>query len=213
MRPNVDLSVYYVTDTPLSAGRGLIETAVAAAKGGATLVQLRDPLAKGGWLFEQARALVAVLSPLGVPVIMNDRPDVALAAGCAGVHVGQDDMPVAAVRAVLGPGAIIGLSITDASQLADTPWDLIDHVGVGPVFSKGVKPDAAEPMGLSGLAECVRRSRKPVIAIGGIDAAGARQAIDAGADGVAAVAAIAGAADPEAAARALAAAVAEGRRR
>jgi thiamine-phosphate pyrophosphorylase len=212
MPPRIDLSVYYVTDTPLSAGRGLIETAVAAARGGATLVQLRDPLAKGGWLLEQARALVDALAPMGVPVIMNDRPDVALAAGCAGVHVGQDDIPVGAVRAIMGHHAIIGLSITEPAQLATTPWDLIDHIGVGPVFSKGVKPDAAEPMGLAGLKECVRLSRKPVVAIGGIDAAGARQAIAAGADGVAAVAAIAAAADPEAAARALAAAVAEGRR-
>ncbi|MGL5116010.1 MAG: thiamine phosphate synthase, partial [Beijerinckiaceae bacterium] len=160
-----------------------------------------------------ARALVAALKPFGVPVIMNDRPDVALAAGCAGVHVGQDDLPAAAVFQIMGPKAIIGLSIDNPAQLAETPWDLINHIGVGPVFSKGVKPDAAEPMGLAGLATCVRLSRKPIVAIGGIDVENARLAMAAGADGVAAVAAIAAAPDPEAAARALAAAVAEARRR
>lgn len=203
MRPEINLALYHVTDGPLSAARGLVETALAAVRGGATLIQLRDPAAKSGVLLEQARALVAALAPTGVPLIVNDRPDVALAAGAAGVHVGQDDLPPAAARALMGPDAVIGLSITDPSQMADVPWDLIDHLGVGPVISKGVKPDAAEPMGLTGLAACVRLSRRPVVAIGGILQGTARGCVLAGADGVAAVAAIAGAADPEAAARAL----------
>jgi thiamine-phosphate pyrophosphorylase len=201
MRRLTDLRVYFVTDGPLTAGRGLVETALAAVRGGATLVQLRDPRLKAGALVAQARALKTALDPLGVPLIVNDRPDVALAVGAAGVHVGQDDLPPAAARAILGPDAVIGFSITDVAEMADVPWDLIDHVGVGPVVSKGVKPDAAPPMGFAGLEACVRLSRRPVVAIGGMDAASAAPSIRAGAEGVAVVAAIAGASDPEAAAR------------
>jgi thiamine-phosphate pyrophosphorylase len=203
MRLTVDLRVYYVTDTPLSSERGLVETAMAAVRGGATLVQLRDPLAKAGELVRMGRALKAALDSAGVPLIVNDRPDVAFAIGAAGVHIGQDDLPAETVRRLLGPDAIIGLSITDLSQMKRVPWGLIDHIGVGPVVSKGVKPDAAEPMGLKGLSACAMASRKPVVAIGGIGVENAADCILAGADGVAVVAAIAGASDPEAAARRL----------
>ena len=196
-----DLRLYYVTDAPLSAERGLIETALAAVRGGATLVQLRDPVAKAGALVEQARALVAALEPFDVPLIVNDRPDVAHAVGAAGVHVGQGDLPPQAARAILGPDAIIGLSITHPDELAAVPWDAVDHLGVGPVVSRGVKPDATEPMGVAGLAECVRRARRPVVAIGGMTAEVAADCIAAGADGLAVVAGIAAASDPEAAAR------------
>ena len=212
-RKPVDLTLYYVTDTPLSTtGRGLIETAVRAARGGATIVQLRDPLARAGWLVEQARALKAALRPFGVPLIVNDRPDVAHAAGADGVHVGQGDLPPEAARAILGPDAIIGLSITRPDQLANVPWDVVDHLGVGPVVSRGVKLDAAEPMGFDGLRACVLLSRKPVVAIGGMTVDVVPQAIAAGAAGVAAVAAIAGAEDPEDAAAAFRTAIAHHRR-
>jgi thiamine-phosphate pyrophosphorylase len=203
MRLTVDLRVYYVTDTPLSSGRGLIETAMAAVRGGATLVQLRDPMAKAGDLVCMGRALKAALDSVGIPLIVNDRPDVAFAIGAAGVHIGQDDLPPEAVRRLLGPDAIIGLSITELSQMKRVPWGLIDHIGVGPVVSKGVKPDAAEPMGLKGLSACAMASRKPVVAIGGIGVENAADCIAAGADGVAVVAAIAGASDPESVARRL----------
>jgi thiamine-phosphate pyrophosphorylase len=209
MRRAVDLSLYFVTDAALCAVRGLISTVLAAVQGGASIVQLRDPSAKAGALVEQGRALVAALRPLGVPVIINDRPDVAHVVGADGVHVGQGDLPPEAARAILGPDAIVGLSITHPDQMRRVPWDVVDHLGVGPVISRGVKPDAAEPMGLGGLAKCVRLSRRPVVAIGGIDAATAGACIAAGADGVAVVAAIARAADPEAAARRLKAVVAD----
>ena len=207
MRPVADLRVYYVTDTPLSSERGLVETALAAVRGGATLVQLRDPRAKAGELVHMGRMLRQALDTVGIPLIINDRPDVALAVGAAGVHVGQDDLPAEFARQLLGPAAIIGLSITDAAELAHVPWDLIDHIGVGPVVSKGVKSDAAEPMGLAGLRACAMASPKPIVAIGGIGLGNAADCIAAGADGIAVVAAIAGAADPEAAARGLRSAV------
>jgi thiamine-phosphate pyrophosphorylase len=206
VRPRIreaDLRLYYVTDKPLSAARGVVETALLAVQGGATIVQLRDPDASAGELVGTARALVAALRPLGIPVIVNDRPDVALAAEADGVHVGQGDLPPAAARAILGEDALIGLSITDSSQMAAVPWDVIDHLGVGPVVSKGVKPDAAEPMGFAGLAACAAFARKPVVAIGGMTLESAAGAIAAGADGLAVVAAIAGAADPRQAAAAL----------
>jgi thiamine-phosphate pyrophosphorylase len=206
-RASADVRLYYVTDGPLSAENGLVETALMAVRGGATMVQLRDPLATPGNLVMQAKALVAALHPLGVPVIVNDRPEVALAASAAGCHVGQGDHPVAQVRAMLGDDAIVGLSITHPAQMAHAPWDEIDHLGVGPVVSRGVKADAAEPMGFAGLAECVRLSRKPVVAIGGMTVAVVPQCIAAGADGVAVVAAIAGADDPEEEAMALRTAV------
>ncbi len=212
MSKPVDLSLYYVTDTPLSARHGLIETALMAVRGGATLIQLRDPLAKASWLVEQGRALAIVLKPLGVPLIINDRPDVALAVGAEGVHLGQEDLPPQAARAILGAAAIIGLSITDAVQMKDVPWDLVDHLGIGPVLSKGVKPDAAEPMGLQGLASCVRLSRKPVVAIGGMTVEAVPDVIATGAEGLAVVVAIAGADDPEDAAAAFRTAIAHHRR-
>ena len=177
-------------------------TALAAVQGGATIVQLRDPMAKAGWLIEQGRALLAVLKPLGVRLIINDRPDVAYAIGADGVHVGQGDLPPEAARAILGPDAIIGLSITHPDEMAHVPWDIIDHIGVGPVLSRGVKADAAEPMGVSGLRLCIQRTRKPVVAIGGMTICAVPDIIAAGADGIAVVAAIAGAEDPEQAARA-----------
>jgi thiamine-phosphate pyrophosphorylase len=198
-----DLRLYYVTDKPLSAVRGVVETALLAVRGGATIVQLRDPDAKAGELVETARALVAALRPLGIPVIVNNRPDVALAAEVDGVHVGQGDLPPAAARAILGEDAIVGLSVTDASQMSAVPWSVIDHLGVGPVVSKGVKPDAAEPMGFAGLAACAALSRKPLVAIGGMTLDSAASAIAAGADGLAVVAAIAGAEEPRQAAAAL----------
>lgn len=201
-RPSrVDLTLYHVTDAPLSATRGLIETVLMAVRGGATLIQLRDPQAKSGALVEQGRALIAALQPFGVPLIINDRPDIAKAIGAAGVHVGQQDMPAREVRALMGPDAIIGLSIDHPDQMADVPWGVVDHLGVGPVISKGVKPDAAEPMGLKGLSWCAMHTRAPIVAIGGIGPGHARECILAGADGVAVVAAIAGANDPETAAR------------
>lgn len=202
MARDIDLSLYFVTDTPLTRVNGLIETALMAAAGGATIVQLRDPLAKAGWLVEQGRALKEALKPFGVPLIINDRPDVAHAVGADGVHVGQGDLPPEAARDILGPKAIVGLSITRPDQLANVPWGVVDHLGVGPVVSRGVKEDAAEPIGFAGLRACVLLARKPVVAIGGMTIDVVPDVMAAGAAGVAVVAAIAGAEDPEDAAAA-----------
>ncbi|WP_342358427.1 thiamine phosphate synthase [Terrarubrum flagellatum] len=202
-RRAADLRVYFVTDRALCAELGLVETALRAIAGGATLVQLRDREAGGRELLEMARALVAAVQPLGVPVIVNDRPDIARAAGAWGVHVGQDDIPTAAAREIMGADAIVGLSITSEAEMRAAPFDLVDHLGVGPVFGAGVKTDASPTIGLDGLRACAALSRKPVVAIGGVNASNAAACVAHGADGVAVVSAIAGQPDPKAAAAAL----------
>jgi len=191
-----------VTDRALAGGRSLAKIVAAAVKGGVTMVQLRDKTAATRLLIEDARALKALLAPLRVPLIVNDRIDVALAAGADGAHVGQNDMPVPLVRKLLGPNAIVGLSITTSAEACADDIAFADYLGVGPIFPQMAKPDAAGTLGLNGLAAIRRITGKPILAIGGVTAANARDVGSAGADGVAVVSAIMGAQDPMAAAAA-----------
>jgi len=210
MRSRFDLSLYLVTDPEMTAARGLVETVAAAVAGGVTIVQLRDKHGAARAQAEAGRALLGLLRPLGIPRLVNDRIDVAHAIGADGVHVGQDDLPPAAARAMLGPAAIIGLSLSDAAQLSAIGTD-IDYVGIGPIFPTGTKADAAPPVGIAGFAALRRRLALPVVAIGGLTVANLSDLIAAGADGIAVVSAICTAADPAAAARALRQAVETGR--
>ncbi|MFS8036173.1 thiamine phosphate synthase [Xanthobacter sp. AM11] len=206
-----DLSLYLVTDPRLVAARGLLATVEAAVKGGVGVVQLRDPQAHGRVLVEQARALKALLVPLGIALIINDRVDVAVAADADGVHLGQDDMAPADARALLGPGRILGLSVGSPAEFAASDLSGVDYLGVGPVKATGTKADAGSAIGAEGVAAIRGLTRLPLVGIGGIDAALAGEVIRAGADGVAVVSAICGAPDPQAAARALKAAIAAAR--
>ena len=206
MPPRFDLSLYLVTDPEMTARCGLLETVAAAIDGGVTIVQLRHKDGPARPMIEAGRALKALLAPKGIPLVINDRVDVAHAIGADGVHVGQGDLPPAAARAMLGPDAIIGLSITDESQLV-TIDSSVDYVGLGPVFPTGTKPDAAPAVGEKAFAMLRRRIPRPVVAIGGITPENAACAIAAGADGIAVVSAICAATDPRAAARILRAAV------
>jgi len=201
------LAVYLVADPTATRGRPLDAVVADAVRGGATLVQLRvkDPATRP--FVESARALVALLRPLGVPLVVNDRVDVALAVGADGVHVGQDDMPARDVRRLLGERAILGVSATNADELRAIDARVADYVGVGPVLATGSKPDAAAPLGLHGLAALCHASSLPVVAIGGITVDNARAMIEHGAAGVSVISAICGAPDPAAAARALRSAV------
>jgi len=192
-----------VTDSALANGRSLAGIVAAAVKGGVTLVQLREKTASTRAFIEQARVLKRLLAPLRVPLLINDRIDVALAAGADGAHVGQQDMPVALARRLLGPAAIIGLSITELGQVRDPNVELADYLGVGPVLAQSTKLDATPPLGLDGLAEVRRATGKPIVAIGGVSAANADAVRSAGADGIAVVSAIMGADNPRAAAAAL----------
>jgi len=211
MKPRFDLSLYLVTDPAMTARRGLLATVAAAVDGGVTLVQLRDKDGPAPALVEIARALMALLAPRGVPLIINDRVDVARAAGADGVHVGPGDLTPAAARALLGPRAIIGFSVTAESQ-ADAVDATVDYVGLGPIFPTDTKPDAAAALGVACFARLRPRLPVPVVAIGGITAATVASAIAAGADGVAVVSAVCAAPDPRAAAQALRAAVDAARR-
>jgi thiamine-phosphate pyrophosphorylase len=195
------LRLCLVTDRGLAAGRSVIDVALAAVRGGATMVQLREKNATTRAFVEEARALKAALVPLGVPLAINDRLDVALAVDADGLHVGQDDMPVEAARRLLGPGAFIGLSITAVEQALRPDAAAADYLGVGPIYAQQTKVDAAAPLGLDGLRRIRGLTGKPVVAIGGLTPDNSAPALAAGADGLAVVSAIVAAADPEAAAR------------
>lgn len=201
MRPRVDLSLYLVTDRPLCLGRELLDVVAAAVAGGATLVQLREKTAGGREFVELGRALRRLLDPLGVPLIVNDRVDVALACGAAGVHVGQEDIHPQDVRAMLGPDKVLGLSIKNPDQARESEGFDVDHLGVGPVFATSTKADAGAALGVAGLEDICGLVTRPVVAIGGLDEQNAPQAMAAGAAGVAVVSALCSAPSPEQAAR------------
>jgi thiamine-phosphate pyrophosphorylase len=211
-RRRFDPSLYLVTDPALGRGRPLADIVAAAVRGGVTLVQLRDKAAGGRALLEQARALIALLTPQGVPLIVNDRVDVALAAGAAGCHVGQSDLPPAAARALLGPDALLGVSLDAVEQIRDIDPAIVDYVAHGPFATTATMPVAGAAFGAPGFGGVRARTVLPRVAIGGLDAANLGAAIGAGADGVALVSAIVAAADPEAASRELAGALAAARR-
>ena len=193
------LRLCLVTDRDLSRGRSLLEVVGAAVQGGATMVQLREKTAPTRAFLEEARALKALLSPLGVPLIINDRVDIALAVEADGVHVGQTDMPVEMVRALLGPGAIIGLSITNNAQINSPDAALPDYLGLGPLYLQQTKLNAATPLGVEGFRALRAATTKPVVAIGGLKADNSAPVLAAGADGLAVVSAIVGAPDVRAA--------------
>ncbi len=193
----IDLSVYLITDAALCARTGLIETVAAGLRAGVTAVQLRDKHASDAELIEQGRALKGLLTGTGVPLIVNDRLDVALAIDADGMHIGQSDGSVAEVREVLGAEAILGLSVQNQDQLQRLDPGLVDYLGVGPVFATTTKPDHSPPLGFEGLAEVCAASPLPVVAIGGLRAEHADSVWAAGAQGMALVSAICAAADPE----------------
>lgn len=196
--------VYLVTDTGLCGGRdGVAATAAAAAAGGVRTVQLRDPQATTRELVALARALRVALDPFGVPLIVNDRADVAVVAGAAGVHVGQRDLDARDARALLGPDAHIGLSVSNTGELAAAlalPAGTVDLLGVGPIRDTPSKTDAAPAMGWDGLAAVCAASSIPAVAIGGIGVTDLLDVARAGAVGVAVISAICGRPDPRSAA-------------
>jgi thiamine-phosphate pyrophosphorylase len=202
----LDLSTYLVTDPDLCGERGVLETVVAAVEGGVTAVQLRDKGASARSLCRLASALLPVLERSGVPLLVNDRLDVALATGAHGVHLGQDDLDVEDARRLAGPGLAIGLSVSTQEQMtaANTlPAGTVDYLGIAPVFTTATKTDSEEELGLDGLADLCRRTDLPCVAIGGIHAGNAAAVRSSGVDGVAVVSAICAAPDPAGAAGAL----------
>ncbi len=197
------LKLYLVTDRPLSLGRPLEEIVEGSVAGGVTMVQLREKDAPTGEFVALAKRLKAVLAPLGIPLIINDRVDVALAADADGVHIGQSDMPYEDARRLLGAEKIIGLSVENFEDLERANALDVDYVGISPVYGTPTKSDTAEPFGLEGLRRAVAMSAHPTVAIGGMNASTIAEVMQAGADGVAVVSAICSAPSPRKAAEEL----------
>ncbi|BCJ35671.1 thiamine-phosphate synthase [Actinocatenispora thailandica] len=207
-----DLSLYLIADVTScrTAGRSVVKTAAAAARGGVTAVQLRDKRARGGELLDTVRRVAEVLPPR-IPLIVNDRVDVYLAARLAGirvagVHIGQSDLPVPVTRTMIGPDALLGLSAATADQLAAANRAPVDYVGIGALHATDTKQDAPPPLGTDGFRRLAGLCRRPVVAIGGISADDLPGLRTAGAAGAAVAAAVCRAPDPYRAATRLAAA-------
>src|SRR5262249_42517435 len=199
----LDLRLYALVDPERANGRSLDDVARRVAAGGATLVQLRDKTGDTRGMVDAARAVKAALQPAGVPLLINDRVDVALAAAADGVHVGQDDMAVDDARRLLGPKAIIGLSLKTMAHVRAAPLDLLDYVAIGGVFATTSKDNVSAPIGTKGLRELAvavrgRALAMPIVAIAGIDSRNAADVIAAGADGVAVISALSMTTDPTA---------------
>ena len=192
------LRLIAITDDLRDGPTGLLARSAAAVRGGATMVQLRLKAVEPRALVEVARVLVQALS---VPVIVNDRVDVALAAGAAGVHLGADDLAPAAARTIVPAGFIIGASVGEEREVADAR--AADYVGIGPVYPTGSKADAGPAIGIARFQRLAALVDRPAVAIGGIAPETIRAVIEGGAAGVAVIRAVLGAADPEGAARTL----------
>jgi thiamine-phosphate pyrophosphorylase len=202
----LDLRVYAIVDPEVSGGHELPDLCRKLAAGGVTLVQLRDKLSDTRVMVERARACKAALGR--VPLLINDRVDVALAMGADGVHIGWDDMAPADARRLLGPDAIIGLTINSPQRADATSIELIDYAGIGGVYGTTSKQAKNSPIGVAGMARVIealhRRSPKfRTCGIAGITAANAAPVIAASADGVSVISALSLAKDPQAATREL----------
>lgn len=189
----------FVTDS----SEHLVEVVRLAVRGGITMVQLREKTADTRTFLARAIALRECLRGTGVPLIINDRVDIALAAHADGVHLGQTDMPVTIARQLLGPDKIIGLSVESLAQVEEANTLDVDYIGISPVFATPTKTDTHTPFGLEGTRQAVALSKHPTIGIGGINVANIAAVRATGLDGVAVVSAIMSAPDPEQAAKQL----------
>lgn len=197
------LRLYLVTDQQALRGRSLLAVVQQAVQGGVTCVQLREKTASTRDFVELACALKNLLTPLGVPLVINDRIDVALACSAQGVHLGQSDMSVVLARQLLPPEVFIGWSVEtvqDVQRAASLP---VDYLGVSPVFATPTKTDTAPPWGLDGLRQVRAMTALPLVAIGGLHGGNAAEVLASGAHGLALVSALCSADDPHAAAQSL----------
>jgi thiamine-phosphate pyrophosphorylase len=211
-RTPIDYSLYLVTDRGLARGRATLAIVRAAVQGGVTCVQLREKSCATREFIEEALALKGFLRSCGVPLIVNDRVDVALAVGADGVHLGQKDMPLAAARAIVADRMLIGISAESLADAVAAERGGADYLGVSPIFATPTKTDTAAPLGLAGLQAIRRAVGIPLVGIGGLNRQTAAAVVRSGADGVAVVSAIMAAQDPEQAARELSQAIRSARR-
>jgi thiamine-phosphate pyrophosphorylase len=196
------LRLVAITDDVEDQRSTLVDRVAAAVRGGATSVQVRLKRATPREVVEITKAIV---SKVPVPVIVNDRADIALASGAAGVHVGEADLPVTAIRRFAPAGFIIGASLGAEAELANAKE--ADYVGIGPLFATDAKDDAGKAIGIDGFRKFAGLAGRPAIAVGGLTADRAAQVMAAGGAGVAVINAIFKGDDPESAARSIAAAI------
>ena len=196
MKIPFDLSLYLVTDRPLSGGRDMAWIVREAAAGGVTMVQLREKECSTAEFITLARELKAALTPLGIPLIINDRADVALAVDADGLHIGQSDMPYEIARALLGKDKIIGLSVETMDEVIAANALDVDYIGISPVYATPTKTDTLTPFGLEGIDEAMRLTRHRCVAIGGMNQSTIGDVIARGVEGVAVVSAIVAAESP-----------------
>jgi len=190
MKKKFDPSLYLVTDPGLSMGRPIEYIVEQAIKGGATMVQLREKDVSTLDFVNRAVHLKMLLSPYNVPLIINDRLDVALAADADGLHIGQQDMPYAIARKILGKHKIIGLSVETIEQAREANNLDVDYIGLSPIFVTGTKPELVHAFGFEGIREIAAFTKHTMVAIGGINAQNAADVLNAGAHGLALVSAI-----------------------
>ena len=193
------LRVYVIPDSAAGAPRSLEEQARLAILGGATMIQLRDKEMTGRELYETAQRLLLLCRPRGIPLIVNDRLDVALVSGADGVHLGAEDLPVYAAKRLVPEGFIVGATAHSVEEGIRAEADGADYVGVGAAFPSGTKKGAVV-LGVAGVREVCSAISLPTVAIGGITAENAREVLDSGVDGVSVVASVVGQEDIQAAA-------------
>jgi len=209
---NFDLSLYLVLDPVLCADFGMVETARAAVANGATIVQLRDKHASTSAMIETGLALKQALTGSSARLIVNDNVEAAIAIGADGVHIGQEDLDADNTRRMIGPDMILGLSVETEALASAIDANIVDYAGIGPIFATPTKPDHKQPIGFDGLARIIGLCPVPTVAIGGLKAGHAAEALAAGADGLAVVSAICGKPDPAAATALIAEAIKEARK-
>ncbi|ROQ93570.1 thiamine phosphate synthase [Desulfosoma caldarium] len=207
-KKTVDWSLYVITDAQVIGGRSLTAVVESALRGGATVLQYREKKKSTRAMVDEAMALAALCRTYHVPLLINDRIDVALAVDADGVHLGQDDMPLRLARRLLGPHRLIGLTVHHREEIEKAQQDGADYISLAPVFATPTKPDHQTPMGVDGLRRLMTWVRCPAVAIGGINAHNIRDVLQTGVNGVCVVSAILGQDDPERAARTLRALIA-----
>lgn len=213
MKRQLDFSLYLVTDRKLSHPRTIEEVVSSAVKGGVSAVQLREKDCSTREYIALARRIHNILKPLNIPLIINDRIDVALAMNADGIHIGQSDMSYGDSRRLMGTDAIIGLSIETMEQAVEAENLDVDYLGVSPIFATSTKTDTTTEWGIEGLRTLRTRSRHTLVAIGGINPSNAAAVMEAGADGLAVISAICSSPDPEEASRQLRAIIEQHQRR
>ncbi len=202
-KKKVDYSLYLVTDRALSLGRSNLEVIQAAVRGGVTLVQLREKEATTKEFYQEGLKIRAYLKARNIPLIINDRIDMALALDAEGVHLGQEDMPIEAARKILGPQKIIGASVFTPEEAKIAEALGADYLGLSPIFVTETKPELTQHLGIKGIPLLKEAVKIPVVGIGSMSESNAYEAVKAGLDGVAVVSAICSREDPRAAAAAI----------